>query len=407
MHITIKKDSIKKNIAICLIVLILFINASLYTIDTIDMFIKAIIVLVIISWLFLLIHIGAIKKFFKTKYFLWLSLLFILYECYGFTRIVYGNFNWDYLLALYVSVVTICTLFTSIPDSYKINSLYKICIFASLAICSYILINEYTNIIGGGVRIGESGSGNVNTIGTYLSVFSIPIMYGIIIKKQYNQIPVFLVQLIFMFLTGSKKTLLLIVLGLFIYYTYKNGFKLHKYIKLLLIVFLIFFMIIKIDFFYNIIGFRVVDFFGELGLNIGGSGFSYSTEQRMQMYKIAPTLFLQHPIIGGGWGYFAAFSGLKVYSHSNIIELLITFGLLGFIIYYSMYINLLKKAIKQVQKKEGIIVFCFLVLLIVNDAFTITFCQVPICYFSLFVSYVLIEFRLELSDREKSGIVSQ
>ncbi len=149
MEKTIDNRTIKVNISMWLIIMILFINASLYNSDSVGLFIKITATLLAVSWFFLLIKIGSIKKFLKTKFFIWITLVFILYEFYGFAKHVYGNFNWDYLLVLYASIITICALYTSIPDSHKMNSLYKICAFSSIAICFYILINEYSNIIRG------------------------------------------------------------------------------------------------------------------------------------------------------------------------------------------------------------------------------------------------------------------
>ena len=395
MHNTIKINTIKTYISSFLIIMILFVSATLYKSSTLGLYTNMVELLLIFSWIFLLINIKTTFLFLKTNFFVWISIVFVFFELYGFFKPVYGNFNWDYLLMLYASVVTICALFTCIPDSDKTKYFSRICAFTSMAICLYIFIFEYDNILNGGMRIGESGSGNVNTIGTYLSILSIPLLYFIIIKKRYSKLPVFLIQLVFMLLTGSKRSLLFILLGFVIFYIYKNGFKFYKYFKMILIISLVSLLIMKVDFFYNIIGYRIVDFLGEIGFSIADAGVSYSTELRIKMYSVAPTLFANNPIFGGGWGYFEKFSGLHVYSHSNIIEISISFGIVGFILYYCIFLSILKKSISQVRKKEGIIAFCYVVLIFVNDISVITFCQVPISYFALFIAYIFARNSLE------------
>jgi O-antigen ligase len=69
-----------------------------------------------------------------------------------------------------------------------------------------------------------------------------------------------------------------------------------------------------------------------------------SLPHRLKLYKTGWNLFLENPAFGGG---LASFSETKIghfrwgsigtYSHSNFMEILVSSGLIGFIIYYSIY----------------------------------------------------------------------
>lgn len=381
----------KTLIQTALIVLILFVNATLYNEKNIQLYIKLSTMLILISGIYIIKNIGSLKTFIKMKFFWWITFVFLMFEFYGYAKPVYGNFNWDYLIFLYLNVVTMALILVTIPIDSQIETITQISAITSILIGIYIVINEYSAIKMGSTRIGTSGSGNVNTIGTYFSIFSIPVLYEVIVKKNWKYLPIFAVQFAFMLLTGSKKTLIFIFGGILIYYIYSNGIKIIKVLKLICIFLFLFIIILKVDLFYNIIGYRLENFFEQISIKEENQEVSYSTFARIEMYKSAPKLFLENPIFGGGWGYFAERSGLGVYSHSNFIEILITFGLSGFLLYYSYYAIVLRKSVIQVIQHKSVIPFCYMVLLIFNDFSVITFSQIPICYIVVFISNILLK----------------
>jgi len=60
-------------------------------------------------------------------------------------------------------------------------------------------------------------------------------------------------------------------------------------------------------------------------------------ETRSGMYRRAWELFRDHPIAGVGLGNFTKLSGYDMYSHSDYAETLSTTGVVGFILYFSIY----------------------------------------------------------------------
>jgi len=78
-----------------------------------------------------------------------------------------------------------------------------------------------------------------------------------------------------------------------------------------------------------------------------GERFRESVDQgglddtRTGMYKRGFELFTEHPIAGIGLGQFRIVSGFGHYSHSDYIEILCSTGLVGFLLYFPIYVILL------------------------------------------------------------------
>lgn len=142
---------------------------------------------------------------------------------------------------------------------------------------------------------------------------------------------------------------------------------------------------------YNILGNRIEIMLVSFGFKIEGIGSSVSTDKRMGMISTALKLFTEHPFFGHGWGAFAAKSGFGVYSHSTFTEILVTFGLFGFCLYYSMFFNLLFKLITVKNRtKEEQLFLVILISMLLGDTARITFSQTALNYIMLFLAYSLV-----------------
>jgi O-antigen ligase len=113
-------------------------------------------------------------------------------------------------------------------------------------------------------------------------------------------------------------------------------------------------------------------FKGLMGYLHGGIS-SGSIEQRHAMVEKGIAYIKQHPVMGIGLNQFTLVSGEQKYSHSNYIEILCSTGVIGGLIYYSLYIALylrLRRVGKMVKDIKGrelvclaktmIIIICFL-----------------------------------------------
>jgi O-antigen ligase len=244
----------------------------------------------------------------------------------------------------------------------------------------------------GGNRIGNSGSGNVNAIAAFIGILSIPCIYKVIYEKEKKYLFIYGVQVIFMLLTGSKKGLIFILLGITILIVFKYGVKVYRYLLPIIILSLALFILFKIKYFYNIIGYRIETFF----FIIFGSGSdsldAKSTDERLLMIRTALKAFIESPFLGKGWYFFSSYSGFGTYSHNNYTEILVSYGILGFSIYYSYFAKIIKDLYKIVKSNNYAKMYISIIFsILAADIATVSFGTIPQNYIVLFFSFLLIQ----------------
>lgn len=180
--------------------------------------------------------------------------------------------------------------------------------------------------------------GNINDIAIYFGLgFSICV--SLIFNSKFN-IFKFLCLFIFLLLfglcglsTGSKIFLLIIcVTSLFtiIKFMNKKHLKWYFYILIILGLALLFILIINLPAFETIKS-RLLDF-------LNPKSGDHSTSLRLQMFIDGFYMFLRRPLFGfGSSGYFTSSSIGGCWSHNNFSELLCSYGLIGFILFYIPY----------------------------------------------------------------------
>lgn len=385
-----KKESKKNWFPLLVLTLIFFSSTCLYSMENRGIYIIIILAITFIVGFSCLISPKNIENLLNQGFTWWILFMFAMYTFYGVVLTVYNEYNWDYMLFILLIVLDVMIVFGQM-SSKEVNDVFtKACAIASVLIAIYLISNEWGNILSGMIRIGDSASGNVNTVGVSLGIFSLPIIYKVINERKIVYLCIYVLQVIFMLMTGSKKALIFIIIGIGILTIIKNKFRIHRYILPILISGLIILVILKNEYFYNIIGFRVVDFLGTLGFNISNAHDSYSTELRMKMYKIGWELFKQKPFFGSGWFYFGVYSGLGTYTHNNFMEMLVTYGIMGFTMYYSMFLYVLNKLVRIVKYKKSLILYIVLIcMMIINDTAAVSFSMNPINYIVLYMAFII------------------
>lgn len=109
-------------------------------------------------------------------------------------------------------------------------------------------------------------------------------------------------------------------------------------------------VIMNVPIFYESIGVRME---GLIANMLGGKGDS-SSERRELLRQLALEGWLERPLFGHGFDSFQFLSvqhtGRQYYSHCNYTELLYNNGIVGFLLYYSMYAWILRRAWKVRRK---------------------------------------------------------
>ena len=236
---------------------------------------------------------------------------------------------------------------------------------------------------------------NANTLGMSLSSFVL--LSTLLIREGKTRWPKLLLTLNFIFcllilLSGSRTSLIAVVLFLAIYYAFEKRGRAMKYIFIAIIVgFFIYLLIINVPTLYNIIGYRFSGLFGD---EKEGSFLS-----RLVLIQKGFELFTHRPFIGYGLNNFRTMNVWGVYAHCNYVELLVDVGLIGTLLYYSIYIKLMLAANKMAVHKNFILAVTVTGLLL--DISMVSYSSFPwMCLLFICFCFVKIE---KQGDFENSG----
>lgn len=201
-------------------------------------------------------------------------------------------------------------------------------------------------------RLGTELTGNANTLAMMLMVSAI---YGIWLILSSNNLfkqcwYLFLVAIIYlgMLLSGGRKYIVVPIIFAYILWLYKTDNRGRRHIAgktaiILMLAAILYLIIMKIPFFYDIIGHR---FEGVFAMVDDSYQMDNSTFLRKQMTAAAFSKWLESPLWGYGFDSFKYYNvtsvtGEMYYSHNNFAELLYNQGLIGFLAYYGFYAYLL------------------------------------------------------------------
>jgi len=274
------------------------------------------------------------------------------------------------LFVLSIFLVIAYNFFIRIDKGEEI--LLKIVMWAGIIFSIYVImyygISEYFTKLIQGKRIGTEIN-NVNSIGMQVSVsIVIAIFLGIYDnKKRYFLLAI--IPLIVSLGTGSRKVIIALIIGLILIFLLKKekSFNTKKILKSFLVfIFLIgiFICVLQLPIFSGIL-----DRFESMVNGFTGQGeVDNSTEIRILFIRIGIEQFFKNPILGIGIGNSGHITsqemGWSTYLHNNFVELLATTGIIGFSIYYSIFIYLLCSLFKYVKAKNNYAIISFIILII-------------------------------------------
>ena len=165
--------------------------------------------------------------------------------------------------------------------------------------------------------------------------------------------------ILIIFLTGSRKGLLMVILSIMVVqFTQEKGKLLKNLVVVLGSAVLFYVLIMNVPVLYNIIGVRVENLLLALS---GESSAEASLEDRQKLVEMGWEQIKENPWIGYGYDCFKMVSGrgpngyvkpgvAGFYSHNNYIELLFGGGIIGFALYYLPVLHLLHKLLTGIRK---------------------------------------------------------
>lgn len=220
-------------------------------------------------------------------------------------------------------------------------------------------------------RLGNDFA-NVNTIAIMAAIGIIIELDSIIANKRLALMSLLCIPaMLLVAVTQSRKALIMVGMGLALIlwqrsiYSKKNVAKsLLKLILYVLIGVVVIRSVLSLPVFSGVLE-RM-----ELWINsVTGEGkVDSSTIVRNNLIEIGFEAFLQKPILGVGIGssneLAKAYFNMDCYLHNNFVELLASGGILGFFVYYSMYIYLIAKFWRYKNDKNSEYIVCLTLMLV-------------------------------------------
>lgn len=293
------------------------------------------------------------QKIYKNKVFLFWYLTFFVWAFLSFNWALNKSDAYTGINIHIVIVIAFGLLSFIIQNIKDIYALIKIIMLSIFSCFINMLINlQWDKLFT--ERLGYdniNNNWNANDLGDKLVLFvllSIFLYFNHQIKKKKTIFILDLIFLFFAFLTGSRKTIIGLVLFIFLYIAFKQrGKVMYRIFIGVILIGVFYFLLMNLPPLYNVIGYRFD------GL-ISGNSTEGSYIGRSNMINMGLIWFVEKPFFGYGLNNFRSMSYYGTYSHCNYIELMVNLGIVGLILFYSIYIYLLKKATRIKKYKSFI-----------------------------------------------------
>lgn len=220
-------------------------------------------------------------------------------------------------------------------------------------------------------RLGETVGINANLMGFIYVIGALIVLYFCIVEKKWIMIPLFLLFSVTSLFSGSRRAIFILLVGIVLLFILSSKKPVNIFFAILIsgafvvgIVFLSFYW----EPLRKILGVRIQSL---LSIFQGGEGDG-STNERIEMVKTGIEMFFQKPILGWGLHAFTDITSFAKYSHNNYIEVLVTWGIIGFVWYYVFWLFVVLHGIKLLLSSERsnlISIAVTLLLLFVIDDF--------------------------------------
>lgn len=344
------------------------------------------IVLFIISILriFVCIKHKNIKKYkYSFKYFTW-YIIFIIYNLFSIIWSIDVEYSVDLMIGILITIFYIFGIMIYATDYEKLKNVMKILIFAYVYMSIRLLLFETA-------QPGTENYGNV--VGLYFNRIALSLAYGILIsfylyKKEKKYIYLIFILLFYyiIYLTGSRKGLLMPIAFIGLFLLLNMGISLKKLLKNFIIIIGIIIVLISIIKSNDTLEKRIMDLYDSIVND--STTEDGSIIERRYFRETAMEIFYENPLIGIGTNGFRAFlrligyNGTISYSHCNYTELLATLGIIGFGLYYVMYVKILRKVFENYNSSN------------IDKILSISFIVVQTIFEYGFVSFYLFEFQV-------------
>lgn len=344
-----------------------------------------VLIFVTIRGLLILASYHKIGTFYEKWLMLFVSILFIT----GILGINIAN-SLDLYKTIGIRMVFIWYIFLVIHTVDDINLIIKYYIAANIIMLLFIIFNvSVGDLIH--TKLGSEVLGkdwNANSIGFTLAV-SMALLFYLRnrhrkSKKLFCTILMFIMG-VFLIITQSKTSILSIFTSILVYLYVKNRKKTLYFLKRFFFISIVLYFLLQIPYVQeNIVSHFIGAFKTILDRNSDENIADRSSYLRIMMIQCGINWFKSRPILGYGISnYSILFAKTPIniygtggtYSHNNYIELLVCTGIIGFIVYYSIYMIVIRKL--AVKKNEtAYLLIAILIMFLVTDISRVSYYSV-------------------------------
>lgn len=300
----------------------------------------------ILALIIMIVFIASVI-FVKNKFFL--SLEFKLLFVWIFFSLLTGFFSSDFNL-FFTKTITLLQVFAVSYFVYVIAvnlqsvNIIWFGIFFTTSIVSIFVVKDpvYYSILGR--YVGTFGNANVFAMALILS-FLYALNQCILQNKLLYKVVYLLSIPLFIYMiagTGSRKAILIVFVIMLVQVFFRFRNKIIVSPSKSLFIFVAIFILISASayYFYNSKHFNRIEILYEAAQTGNINKADNSFKGRVYLYKAGLEKVMDSPAFGFGLDNFRSVAGGGRYAHSNIIEILVGTGIIGFFLYYSIYASL-------------------------------------------------------------------
>ena len=344
---------------------------------------------------------------------LWLAAFSVLVFIYGHYNIGTPLDFYSRQYALLTIVPSLCImviLYYNHKDLLDILSSAGSFLIVTSLITSLIFDSVWSEWVDGTIsesRVGATPAGTCVDTANIILVCLVPILYNIYANKKLKYYGWAVVLGIFqIFASGSKSSMipLVFVFIIMIVGSSKDKQILKRNLIILAVAMVVgVVLVMTVPLLYRIIGSRFVELF--TGVNDADYDLHTSTGQRMAVAAAFKEHFWEAPLFGHGFYAFKAmpYSNLEEYRengvtmykhlqiHNNFMEVLFSYGIVGFVLYYCFPVYLLIKTFISKNRQVCILVLSLLVSVFFMDIGLDMYYKYITSYLVYFIAFVLIK----------------
>lgn len=255
-------------------------------------------------------------------------------------------------------------------------------IVGTLIVIGSCIAHEGTRV--GIGRIGKETVGSAVALSGIVLVGFICVVWMFIFRQKRRALHGILSagMLAIIVLTGSRRSLMISIMAVLLLVLFNRNIKksrrfIFAFILLLLLCVFVYLLFTN-ETLYGLIGWRMESMISTM-LGIGRTTEDASMAERSAMKEYGYELFLQRPLLGYGVHGFAykffKYYGKLLSSHCGFIELLSCYGIIGFFIFYRIFIILARKGRRVFKTGTGvqILMMVYALLTFISEAYTIAF----------------------------------